>query len=84
MSTMRYGSWWAVQRNHGLSLGVHLELRRRRTNDGTRYGPYLDLHVVQWVVSVGVNPIYAGALDLRTSYSRGGIAASQSPIVRTS
>lgn len=71
---MRYGRWWAVQRHAGLSLGVHLELRARRTNAGTRYGPYVDLHVGPFVVSVGVNPIHAGELDLLTSFSRGGLA----------
>jgi len=72
---MRYGSWWAIQRNSGLSLGVHLEVRSHVSGVGVRYGPYVDLHVIQWVVSVGVNPIYAGELHLKASYSRGGIAA---------
>jgi hypothetical protein len=71
---MRYGRWWAVQRNAGLSLGIHIEFRRRITNDGVRYGPYVDLHIGQHVFSFGVNPIHAGAIDLLQSYSRGGIA----------
>jgi len=71
---VRYGSWWAVQRNGGLSLGVHLEPFAHRTNDGVRYGPYLDLHLIQWVVSIGVNPIYAGDAHLHASYSRGGLS----------
>lgn len=72
---MRYGSWWALQRNSGLSFGVHVEPRSHVSGAGVRYGPYVDVHVVQWVVSVGVNPIYAGELHLKASYSRGGIAA---------
>jgi len=72
---MRWGRWWAVQRNGGFSLGLHIDPFTHRTNDGTKYGPYLDLHLIQWVVSVGVNPIYAGELHLKASYSRGGISA---------
>jgi hypothetical protein len=71
---MWYGSWWAIQRNGGFSLGVHFDWARRTARDGTRFGPYLDLHLVQWVVSVGVQPIYAGEAHLATSYSRGGLA----------
>lgn len=71
---MRYGSWWAVQRNAGLGLGLHFELRTRVTNAGVRYGPYLDLHIGQAVLSIGRNPIYAGEVDLIQSYSRGGIS----------
>lgn len=68
---MWYGPWWAVQPN-GLSLGLHLELKRRRTNSGIHFGPYIDLHLPGAVFSVGRNPIYAGELDLIRSYSRGG------------
>lgn len=72
---MRYGSWWAVQWgwDRVSSLGIHVEFRARVTNEGVRYGPYLDLHVPGAVISVGVNPIYAGELDLIQSYSRGGL-----------
>ncbi len=71
---MHWGSWWACQRNSGLSLGLHVELRQHVSGAGVRYGPYLDLHLIQWVVSIGVNPIYAGELHLKSSYSRGGLA----------
>jgi hypothetical protein len=72
---MRFGRWWAFQMHAGLSLGVHLELRALRTNAGTRFGPYIDLHVGPFVFSLGVNPIYAGESDLIQSFSRGGISA---------
>jgi len=71
---VRYGSWWAAQwGRERLELGVHVEPRRRVTNTGVRYGPYLDLHLPGVTVSVGVNPIYAGELQLRSSLSRGGV-----------
>ena len=72
---MRYGTYWACQRNSGLSLGIHVEWRSRMSGAGVRYGPYVDLHLIQWVVSIGVNPIYAGELHLKASFSRGGLAA---------
>jgi hypothetical protein len=72
---MIYGSWWGIQRNQGLSFGVHIELRKRVTNSGVPFGPYVDFHFVQWVFSVGRNPIYAGADDLQKTYSRGGLSA---------
>jgi len=73
---MRFGSWWAVQpgRERLLELGVHVEPRRRRTNKGVRYGPYLDLHLPGVCMSVGRNPIYAGEADLKASTSRGGVS----------
>ena len=74
---LKWGGWWAFQRSGGLSLGVHLELRRRRTNSGVRFGPYLDVHVAAWTASLGVNPIYAGELDLLASTSRGGLSGDR-------
>lgn len=72
---MRYGSCWAVQWSLDwfFSFGVHLNLKRRTTNDGIVYGPYLDLHLVCCVLSVGVNPIWAGTEHLRVSVARGGL-----------
>lgn len=72
---MRWGKWWAIQQNGGISFGIHLEWKSRMTNGGVRFGPYMDLHFLCWVFSVGVNPIYAGELHLKASYSRGGLSA---------
>lgn len=47
--------------------GIHLELRHRHRGDGLTYGPYVDLHLGLVVVSLGLNPIYAGEIDLKTS-----------------
>lgn len=75
---MRYGKWWAVQWSwdRWLSLGIHVDLRSRRSaTAGVRYGPYVDLHLACLILSVGVNPIYAGALEQSVSVSRGGMRA---------
>lgn len=78
---MTYGPLWALQwgLDRLLSIGLHIEPRSRRTNAGTRYGPYLDLHLPGLVLSVGINPILAGELDLIRSYSRGGIRGERRP-----
>jgi hypothetical protein len=78
IAMMRWGRWWAIQAAGSIgpvNLGIHGELRVRSTNAGTRYGPYLDVHLPFCVVSVGRNPIYAGEIDLLQSYSRGGLRA---------
>lgn len=70
-----FGKWWMVQccLDGGLSLGVHIDLRCRRTGKtNQRYGPYIDLHVLCFIISIGVNPVYSGDLDALASYSRGG------------
>lgn len=57
----RHGSWWAVHYclDGFVSLGVHVDPKRRRTALGNvRYGPYVDFHVGPAVLSIGVNPIY--------------------------
>jgi hypothetical protein len=57
-----------------LSLGVHLDFRTRITAEGQRYGPYLDLHLLCVIVSLGRWPLYSGALERSVSVSRGGLA----------
>lgn len=73
----RWGSWWAVQSTPGFSLGIHVDPRSRLAANDVRYGPYVDLHLIRWVVSVGVNPIYSGAIDLLESWAHGGINADR-------
>lgn len=76
---MRWGRWWAVQwcLDGWISLGVHIDFRSRITSgpEPTRYGPYLDLHLVCAIISLGVQPIYSGDLDAVSSVSRGGVRA---------
>ena len=71
---IKHGAWWAVLAGRErLELGVHVEPRSRRTNEGVRFGPYLDAHLPFVTVSVGRNPVHAGAIDLLSPTSRGGI-----------
>lgn len=56
-----HGRFWAAHWcwDGFFSLGVHVDLKRRRTaRQGIRYGPYADLHIGPAVLSLGVNPIY--------------------------
>lgn len=70
---MHYGRWWAVQWSidRTLSIGVHIEPRTRHCNDGTPFGPYLDVHLPGVTLSLGRNPIYAGD-EVSRSDTRGG------------
>jgi len=49
------------------SLGIHIDFRHRHRGDGLHYGPYVDLHLGFFILSLGLNPVYAGEIDLKTS-----------------
>lgn len=72
---IRYGRHWAVQwRLDGcLSLGIHLEPRRRPHDVVGSYGPYLDLHLLVITLSIGNQPAYSGDLERALSISRGAL-----------
>ena len=75
----RCASWWMVQASFDgwVSLGIHIDLRRRRAANGRRYGPYVDLHLGCVIVSLGVNPAYSGEIGAASSVSRGGLRAAE-------
>jgi len=80
---LKHGSWWMVQwcRDGWYSLGIHVETKTRiALTGGMRrpYGPYVDLHFLWFIVSLGRRPAYAGELECSTSVSRGGIRAGGS------
>ena len=61
--------WW-------FSLGFHLDLRQRWSAiHQIHYGPYLDLHLGFFIISIGYHPVYSGELDASVSGGRGGIRA---------
>lgn len=72
MWAVRHGSWWLVQRagDGTLSLGVHVDPRRRQADAGP-YGPYIDVHLLGVVVSFGRHPGRANGLV--TLLGQGGI-----------
>ncbi len=72
---IRFGSWWAVQwRFDGcLSLGIHVEFRVNIKGDGGTFGPYVDLHFLNVILSLGNNPAYSTDLERVISVSRGGL-----------
>jgi len=57
-----HGKWWAVQTcfDGWLSFGVHIDFKRRLTGKNRiPYSPYIDIHVLWFIFSVGVNPYYS-------------------------
>lgn len=71
-----YGPWWMIQFqwDRWISVGLHVDFRRRiRSLDGKAYGPYVDLHLLCIIISLGWNPAYSGELDLKASVGRGGL-----------
>jgi len=62
-------AWWA-------SLGMHVDPKRRRVGggpfEGQTYGPYLDLHLLFVIVSLGWRPYLTGELQNISGVARGG------------
>lgn len=56
------------------SLGIHLDLRRRRNAEQQiDFGPYVDLHLGCVIISLGYNPAVSGRLHSSINCGRGGI-----------
>jgi hypothetical protein len=75
-----YGKYWMVQWcfDGWYSLGIHIDTRVRHVGKtGERFGPYIDLHLICFIVSLGINPILSSALDTQCSVARGGIPANE-------
>ena len=72
-----YGSWWALQflwPPDWFSLGIHIDPRYRVRGDKKTFGPYIDLHLGFWILSLGNHPIYSSEFDQSVSVSRGGVS----------
>jgi hypothetical protein len=69
----RYGKWWMLQGGWDgwFSLGIHIDFRHRHRGDGLAYGPYVDFHIGWVIASLGLNPVYAGDIELHTSVAIG-------------
>lgn len=73
---MRRGKlFWMVQWSFDgwVSLGIHIDLKRRVNSEtGQRYGPYVDIHFIFFIFSIGYRPFYSNPIagDL---IGRGGI-----------
>ena len=70
----RHGNWWMIQWCSGgwFSLGFHIEFRTRAVQTGQKFGPYVDLHIGLFIISVGRNPYYSSAWEGIISAGRGG------------
>ena len=69
---IRYGKWWAVQWvfDGWISLGIHIDFKHRRRSDAITFGPYIDLHLIKFIVSLGWNPAHSTDLERVISVSR--------------
>jgi len=73
-----HGKYWMIQfSNMGwISLGIHIDPRCRRTGKtNQRYGPYIDLHLICVIISVGIRPYLSGETEMYSSIARGGYRA---------
>jgi len=62
-----------------ISVGIHIDpWHRRDAKSGIYFGPYIDFHLICFIISLGVNPKYSGRIDVGCSVSRGGIPAVES------
>jgi len=75
---IRYGELWMLQwqLNGWLSLGIHLDFKRRSVSggrfQGLSYGPYFDLHLGVLILSLGWRPYLSGGLMNESGIARGG------------
>ena len=62
-----------------LSVGAHVDFKTRYTGKtGVPYGPYVDLHLGRFVLSIGRNPAFASEYACTVGHGRGGIRAEDS------
>jgi len=77
---VRYGEFWMAQwqLSWWVSVGVHVDLKRRRVAggafSGATYGPYLDVHLGALILSLGWRPYLTGELRNSSGIARGGIS----------
>jgi len=64
-----HGRWWAVQLQRGgyFSIGIHLDWDK----------PYLDLHLWQFIMSIGNNPVMGHWQDRTRGSCRGMLRPEQ-------
>ena len=59
---VKHGQYWCIQwcRDWWLSFGIHIDFKKRKTGkQKIRYGPYFDIHVFCFIISIGINPYYS-------------------------
>lgn len=75
---LRSGRWWMVQWSFAgwLSLGIHIDPRSRLIDAGKyrgrRSGPYIDIHLGVFIISLGRLPEYTPPDQYKAWMSRGG------------
>ena len=74
---LHHGSWWMIQWSFDgwFSIGLHVDFRKRiNSTSNAPYGPYIDIHLGCFILSVGRNPAHSGELDRIISVGRGGLS----------
>ena len=59
---MKSGKCWMIQWcwDGWISFGMHVDLKKRFASDtNIQYAPYMDIHFLWFIFSVGVNPKYS-------------------------
>jgi len=72
---LHHGSWWMVQWTFDwwVSFGIHLDLKHRVRADKQSYGPYIDIHLFCFILSLGYHPYISGEIEKSISVSRGAV-----------
>lgn len=58
----KFGKYWALhwQFDSWVSFGFHIDFKRRKNAQyKIKFGPYLDIHFLCFIFSIGYNPIYS-------------------------
>lgn len=77
---VRYGELWMIQwqLSWWVSIGIHCDLKRRRVSGGQyagmTYGPYVDLHCIFCIFSLGWHPYLTGEIQNVSGIARGGVS----------
>lgn len=73
---LKHGRWWMLQWCFAgwFSLGIHIEPRTGiTTKSGFRFGPYVDLHLGPFILSLGRRPQFTHIDKWAFQGSRGGV-----------
>jgi hypothetical protein len=71
---IKFGDWWMIQWHFGgwVSFGIHIDPRKRiHARYHVPYGPYVDIHCLCFIFSIGRNCYLA--IDKDINSGRGGV-----------
>lgn len=59
---IKHGNWWMIQWSFDrwISFGIHIDSKKRKNHSKELYyGPYMDIHFLWFIISIGNNPCYS-------------------------